>query len=752
MRRPGLVIGLVAAVVLGGGYSFIQSEIASANLASLEPAGNSVAVANDGKTTLGHIASSGGEKGKQLPSDKIPMPCRHTHMAAEDRGFYTHPGVEWSSAARAVLGNVENGFGSEGASTITMQLAKEYAGTEKTLKRKARQVIYARRLENEWGKDKILDAFLNHNYYGRGTFGVEDASQTWFGVSAAELKDMNNSLHVARCAFLAALIKAPSFYAEYEGKPSNLTHATEVWDRVTKDVLGGMRLLKGLPSGQKMAEEKVIEDAKKLGLAGLKLTNTVKNAGNGVDGDLGLMAATREWTRGWQIEVAKQDGYKEAEAEKVGRGAADEMLARGGLKFTLSIDSKMQPLAVKSQKDHFSANASAVVVLDQRTGGVLALSGSRDYNADQNNHAIYGGRPIGSTIKPFILLDAVRQGISPKSEFTASGSIKLDGPPIKDHDGEAEPGCKMNLLDGLAVSQNVVFVEATTGKMTSCEDTTQTQPIPDYPVKYDTIEKTLKDAGVNASLVPGRDDPVTIGKQPRLAIASNETLDATPLKLAVMTMTIATGGIQRKPFLIDKIEGPNGVIFEHEEESHRVFEEKHTSIVTQGMVGVYKHPQGTARDAQVPFNAASKTGTADEAAGGDIWFTSFNATSSKYKKEPGVVCTSYEKNPKHGSVTAAKVCQQFYNGTLKQKGIPFPKADLDAGRLVGLNAKSEPPPPASKQPEPAKPSVAPASPSRKPAPQESPLPSPSPQKSGSPLQNGLTAVLPTPTVLLPSWR
>lgn len=742
MRKPGIIVLLALLFFSCVGFGWFQKRISEAELTSLDTAANTVVVANDSKSVLGHIASADGNH-KALAGKDISVLIRHAHMAAEDRAFYTHGGISLWGIARAMVTNLLNGEVVAGGSTITQQYAKKFAGSEQTGERKVNEAIYARLIEKELTKDEILERYVNANFYGRGAYGIEDASQTWFGVSATQLGKMDDPLQVARAAFLAALIKAPSPYSKYDGKPSNLVNAEEVWDR-TRYVLDGLRKLEGLPSGPDgkpaaMVSQTIIDQAKSK--LPLKLTETVKNTGNTVDGDPALMHYLRDWLAEWQTELAKKDGLKGDDASKAGHTAAEEMLARGGLKFTLSIDAKLQPMAVKAHKDRMSSNASAVVVLNPRDGAVLALSSGRNYSADQFNYAIYGQRPPGSTVKPFILADAVKNGVSVNSEFAAPGEITVDGPPIGNHGSGDDPDCKMTLADALAFSHNIVFVQAAMGKMTSCQDRTKVAPIANYPVTPKSVAKLLRESGAQASLVPGREDPVEIGEEPRLGIGS--TLKLSPLKLAVMGATLADRGMYHKPYLIAKIEGPKGEIFKHEDQSRRVLEEKHADIVNQAMVGVYT--KGTAKDAQVPPHpVGGKTGTTDTEEG-DSWFVGYNAVNPKNKKAPAYLCLAHEgKNPKHGGADAAKVCQHFFSNALKGKPkVDFVGADPKGGKLVGLSVDLPPSPPASKQPESAKPSP---SPSRRPSPSNSPSPVrpslPVPSKS-------ITATLPVPGI---GWR
>lgn len=689
MKRGAIAVIAVLLLLLGGPLLVAKYRASQLDMPSLVAAGDTIVLASDGKR-LGSLASA--ESGKALKSQQISVLIRHVHMAAEDRSFYQHGAISLPGLATAMFANAKARAWVAGGSTITQQYAKRLAGSDRTVKRKFNEAAYAYRLEQDYTKDQILEMYVNSNYYGRGTYSVDDAARTWFGVSAAKLTDMNNPKQVARAAFLAGLIKAPGDYEAYRGQPSNLVLAKEVRNR-TLYVLDGLRDLKGLPQGQEMVSQKTVDQAKALladGLDGLGLTNRIKRSGRVTTGDPYLMNyIVREWLVAWQTELARQDGLEGEAADKEGRRAVGEMMARGGLTIKTSIDRRIQDMTVKAHKA-LLGNPSGVVVLNPRDGGVVAMSGGRNYSTDANNYAVYASRPPGSTMKPFVLANAVKEGISPMSVFGAPRNIKIDGPAIWDHTRKDAPGCKMTLVDGLAVSHNVVYTEAATGKMASCKNRNKLTDIKGYPVTPESVADLLHEVGVDASLVPGRDAPVKIGEAPRVAIG--DTLEVSPLKLAVMDATLATGK-RHKPYLVSEITTSDTPIFEHEEESDDVFEEDHTNIINQAMTTVYT--RGTAQGAQVSGHPlAGKTGTTDTNQG-DSWMVAHNAVNPKHDDEPAYVCAAWQgKNPNSAGADVARVCQRIFSGALEgRKRVPFPKADLNEGKKVGLDVGGEAPPP-----------------------------------------------------------
>jgi penicillin-binding protein 1A len=152
----------------------------------------------------------------QIPYDKIPKPMINCLLAVEDRQFFQHEGVNWTSIARAFLSVVTSGRLKQGGSTITMQLVKNYLLTrEKKVSRKLREIILAYYVEKNLSKERILELYLNTMYMGHGAYGVGAASRVYFGKSLDEL-------NLAEYALLAGLFQAPSAYDPHKSPAAAL--------------------------------------------------------------------------------------------------------------------------------------------------------------------------------------------------------------------------------------------------------------------------------------------------------------------------------------------------------------------------------------------------------------------------------------------------------------------------------------------------------------------------------------------------
>jgi len=690
--KAGLVVG--AFVVLGilGLMGWAKLSASNVSLASLTPGGDSVVLANDGKTVLGHIASD--QTGKQLDSDNIPSLIKQAQLAAEDKSFYNHGAIDAYGLGIAMAKDALSMSFDAGGSTIDQQLAKKLVGSEKSLTRKIDELKVANKIESTYTKDDILRMYLNANYYGRGSYGIEDAAQTWFGVSATSLNNVHDPLQVARAAFLASLVQQPGNFEKYNGRPSNLVNADSLWDRV-HGVLDQFSQVEKVDPTQ-MVPPDVIVKAKNL--LPLQLTDTVKPTGRVTDGDPYIVAYIHDWMAAWQTENAKildssltdpNDPKAADKADQAGQAAAAGLLARGGLTIQTSLDANLQPMLVNAHKASISPGPSGMIVLNSRDGGVAAVSGGFNYGADPNNYAMYSERPPGSTMKPFVLADAVKHGISPNSVFAAPEAFPGDGPPIQDHTRADAPKCKLTLVQALAKSNNVVYSEAISGKMASCQDRDHTTPIDGYPVNPGEVAQLLQDVGANASLVPGRDSPAKMTAETRLGIGATDYLS--PLKLAVMYATLANGGTYLKPHFVDKVTHGDTSLFQFEPESHQVLDPQVAATVNQAMTHVFT--EGTAVNDQVKDHPlAGKTGTTDTELA-DSWMAASNAVSPTASDEPALTFAGWKgQSPTSQGSDVGKVARSFFSHALAgHSRVDFPGADLNAGTHVGLDIPKAPP-------------------------------------------------------------
>jgi penicillin-binding protein 1A len=342
----------------------------------------------------------------------IPRTLQEAVISTEDQRYYEHPGVDVIGMLRALWTDIRAGAQVQGGSTITQQYVKQaFVGDERSLKRKLSEAILAYRLEQEYGKDKILEMYLNTIYFGHGAYGVETAAQTYFGKPVQQLT-------VAEAAMIAGVIKSPARYSPY-------LDPTAAKDR-RDTVLGQMR------------DQGYIDTP----TFAASVATPVKTTG---------------LKHGSKIAPYFVEYLKQLLVEKYGEAA----VYRGGLTVTTTLDLKAQAAAesaVKSALNRTSDPSAALVAIDPRTGEIIAMVGGRDFAKQQYNVAVQGHRQSGSAFKPFVLAAALQDGISPEATFTA-GSTKLTIPGGQTWSVAGEPGYTgaMRLREATWHSINPVF-------------------------------------------------------------------------------------------------------------------------------------------------------------------------------------------------------------------------------------------------------------------------------------------------------
>lgn len=310
--------------------------------------------------------------------DQISKHIKNATIAIEDRHFYEHNGIRVTSILRAVFVNLTSGGYTQGASTITQQVVKNALLTrEKTISRKIKEWIMAIKLDHQLSKDAILNIYLNESPYGGSIYGVEEASQAYFGKPASDLS-------VVESAYLAAIPQAPTYYSPFGSHTDMLENRKNI-------VLKSMYELN-------MINDSQYEDALK---EKINFRTVSDNSGKA----LHFVFYVREYLE-----------------NKYGK----DMVENGGLKVITTLDYDMQKQAEEivkrgalANETKFKARNAALVAIDPKTGQILSMVGSRDYfdkSIDGSfNITTSAMRQPGSTFKPFVYYLAFSKGLTPSS-------------------------------------------------------------------------------------------------------------------------------------------------------------------------------------------------------------------------------------------------------------------------------------------------------------------------------------------------
>ena len=344
----------------------------------------SVVLSKDGKV-LATLA--GAENRVAVSLKKVPLSVQQAVIAIEDAKFYEHHGVDPAGLARALLFNVRSGGAYEGGSTITQQLIKNtLVGNEKSVDRKVKEARLAVLLEKQMSKHQILQAYLNETYFGNGAYGIQAASEYYFGLDVSKLS-------LAQAATLAGVIRSPQTYEP-------IHHPKTA--RVRRDlVLQRMRELNYItPAQQKSASSSpVVASAHPLAPS----------------------------IAPYFVEFIKQQIINDP---RIGPTAAERerALFYGGLRIQTTLDSPLQTEAGKAAAqvlNRSSDPSSALVSIDPTTGAVRAMVGGKDFDTSKFNLAVQGKRQPGSTFKPMTMVAALNAGISPGLQFDTPSPLTI---------------------------------------------------------------------------------------------------------------------------------------------------------------------------------------------------------------------------------------------------------------------------------------------------------------------------------------
>ncbi|MGA7195547.1 transglycosylase domain-containing protein, partial [Roseiarcus sp.] len=358
-----VVLGVWGVIALAGLIAYEASQLPPIDQLAVPKRPPNIAIlADDGSL----IANRGDTGGAAVRLIDLPPYLPKAFVAIEDRRFYSHLGIDPVGISRAVVRDLTGRGGVEGGSTLTQQLAKNlFLTRERTLSRKIQEAILALWLERRYSKDQILELYLNRVYFGSGAYGVEAASQKYFGKSA-------RFVTLSEAALLAGLMKSPTRLAPNH----NLAGANE---RAAQVITA-------------MAEQgHITESMAKMALASPAKVWRDKSAGS--------------------INYAA-DYVMDALDDTV--GAIDEDIV-----VTTTIDLRMQAEAEHALTDELNAKGlkfgvaeGALVAIDP-AGAVKAMIGGRSYAESQFNRAVAAKRQPGSSFKPFVYLAALEKGLTP---------------------------------------------------------------------------------------------------------------------------------------------------------------------------------------------------------------------------------------------------------------------------------------------------------------------------------------------------
>ncbi len=421
-RGPGrfipswrLVLGVATAAFLLAviAFSVLYATVAIPDPNKLVTAQASVVYWSDGKTELGRFSAVNRQS---IPLSQVPVTTQHAVLAAEDRSFYSNVGFSPTGIARAIWVKLTGGP-LQGGSTITQQYVKNYFLTqERSYSRKLKEFVISVKIEQQQSKQLILQNYLNTIYFGRGAYGIQTASQAYFGRPA-------DRLTVAQGALLAAVIRGPALY-------DPVTQKARAEQRFAY-VLDGM-----VSQGWLSASERATITFPKV------IARKTGNINGGPNGYL---------MRAVQDEL------------KTRVGLTDAQIDQGGLRVVSTFDRRAQSAAISAMAQEMPTQGAkgvraGLAAIRPGDGAVVAMYGGPDLVKDPLNAATQAIMQAGSTFKPFALTASLQAGNSLRSTYSGRNDQTFPGVSGTVTNFNHESFGMINLVKATEDSVNTVYV------------------------------------------------------------------------------------------------------------------------------------------------------------------------------------------------------------------------------------------------------------------------------------------------------
>ncbi len=569
------LIGGAAGGAIGAWRTVCYDCPSIAQLYTWEPSQSTKILSADG-VVLDELAL---ERRTPVVIDSLPDYVPQAFIAVEDKRFYDHPGFDLWGYARAVRNQLMGRSG--GGSTITLQLARhmfiEEIGFDQSPTRKLRELHVAMDLEKVYSKDRILEAYINQINYDQGWYGIESASQNYFGKNATQLNP-------AEAATLAAVINRPAHY-----NPLKAPERARQRRNLILELMGEQGFI---PRGEVAYwQEMPVPDQRAEMGAGQIAPYFVEWVRTILDDRLG----SDLYSKGYRVYTTLDVGMQER---------AREALERGWRRIE-TIPGYEHPRHGEPADTAADAAGStpylqgSLIALDPATGDVKAMIGGRDYAESKFNRATQARRQPGSVFKPFVFTAAIASGI-PASRVMLDAPVNLYMPDstrwsprnyTNDFRGE------MTLRSALRMSINVIAVKL------------------GMEVGLETVAQYAKRMGISTD----------IPRVPSLPIGVPDVL---PIDIAEAYTAFPNLGEKVEPRPVLRVEDADGtVLWSTEVERERVLDERVAYIMVDLLKDVVD--AGSARSIRDPLRGnvpdtlavAGKTGTTNESS--DVWFAGF---------------------------------------------------------------------------------------------------------------------------------
>lgn len=571
-----IIVGFILIVLISGGaflYHISHDLVSLAQLERIEPDIATQVYSADGEILHSFFTYNR----TYTPFDKIPTPVMDALLAAEDRDFYDHWGVHLSGIARALIVDLMHMEIKQGASTITMQLARNlYLGLEQTLTRKIKEALTAIQIERTYSKNEILEMYCNVVFFGNNAYGIQAAARRYFDKRVEDLT-------IEESALLVGILQGQTIYSPIR-HPQNALRRRNVVLKMMQDF--GRISQAQFDSLKQLPLNLTLNDPNRMKFAPY-FTEHVRRQMNNLQDSLGVNV----YEDGLRIYTTLN-----TDIQKYMEMAIDKHIDR--------IEERVRSQsAFKEYRDTMTDSAFkemtkvqiAFTAINPHNGYILGMVGGRDFYESNWNRVTQAKRQPGSAFKPFLYTAAIDNGYSPADEYLNQPTVEIepDGTRWTPRNFTGKVSGLMTLREALYRSINLVAVRLISD------------------ITPNVVARYARRMGISTPIRP----------YSTLALGSSDVI---PLELVSAYGTFANNGVHVRPISILRIEDKNGnVIYQARPERREVLSEETVYIINDMLQDVIRRGTGygVRRDFNFYVPAGGKTGTTNDNT--NAWFVGY---------------------------------------------------------------------------------------------------------------------------------
>lgn len=496
-----------------------------------------------------------GQRREHVDLDEVPKNMKAAVLATEDNRFYDHGALDYKRLFGAVAKNFTGGFGSQGASTLTQQVVKRsFLTDQKSIARKAQEAYLSYRLEQEYSKDEIFEMYLNKIYYSDSVYGVKAAAKYYFD---KDLKDLN----LAESAYLAGLPQVPNTYNIYDhpkeakSRKDTVLYLMEYHNRITK-------------KQKEEAQNTSLED------------NLVKR--DSEERQVSDKSSNPEYDSYVNFVKSELMNNKAFKGKDLGE------VLNSGVKIYTNMDKDVQQtLQDRVDNGGYYKNEDQQVgasIVDSESGGLVAISGGRNYKDIVDRNLATDAHPTGSSLKPFLAYGPAIENMNWATNHAIQDeeAYQVDGVTFRNYDTKGHGEVK--LYDALRQSFNIPALKAW----------------------QSSKENAGNDAPKDFANKVGLEYEGDIGPSEVLGGSSSEF---SPTQLASAFASIANGGEYNNAHSIKKVEKEDGETINYDHTSKKAMKDSTSYMLAEVLKGTFEAYGSAYGHGISGVNVAAKTGT-----------------------------------------------------------------------------------------------------------------------------------------------